>query len=45
LAREAAICGTPHRLLLARMVLTHRLLPRDPLCGDEEAEFDRVIAS
>jgi len=44
LAREAATCGTPHRLVLARMVLTHRLLPRDPLGGDDEApEFDHVI--
>ena len=31
MAHEAATCGTPHRLLPARMVLTHRLQPRDPL--------------
>jgi acyl-CoA dehydrogenase len=46
LAREAAACRTPHRLVLARMVLTHRLLPRDPLVGNEEAaEFAHVIAN
>jgi acyl-CoA dehydrogenase len=46
LAREAATCGTPHRLVLARMVLTHRLLPRDPLGGNEEAaEFEHVLAN
>ena len=45
LAREAVTCGTPHRLLLARMVLTHRLLPRDPLGDNEEAESDDVIAN
>lgn len=31
LAWEAARAGLPHRLALARMVLRHRVLPRDPL--------------
>jgi acyl-CoA dehydrogenase len=46
LACEAATCGTPHRRALAQMVLTHRLLPRDPLCGDvDAADFDDVLAN
>jgi acyl-CoA dehydrogenase len=46
LAREAATCGTPHRRMLAQMVLTHRLLPRDPLGGDgDAADFDDVLAN
>ena len=49
LAREAATCWTPHRRVLAQMVLTHlthRLLPRDPLCGDvDAADFDDVLAN
>jgi acyl-CoA dehydrogenase len=46
LAHEAAACGVLHRLALARMVLTHRLLPHDPLGRDVEAdELDQVIAN
>ena len=46
LAREAATCGTPHRRVLAQMVLTHRLRPRDPLGGDvDAADFDDVLAN
>ena len=46
LAHEATACGTLHRLALARMVLTHRLLPRDPLGRDVEAEeLDQIIAN
>lgn len=45
LAREATACRTPHRLALARMVLTHRLLPRDPLGGDGEVgDIDHILA-
>jgi hypothetical protein len=39
LAHEAATMRAPHRLAMARMVLKHRLLPRDPLAredGDED---------
>jgi alkylation response protein AidB-like acyl-CoA dehydrogenase len=44
LAHEAAKAGVPHRLALARMVLTHRLLPRDPLHGDDDtAALDLVL--
>lgn len=31
LAREAALAHLPHRLSLARLVLLHKLMPRDPL--------------
>jgi alkylation response protein AidB-like acyl-CoA dehydrogenase len=45
LAREARQAGLPHRLALARMVLTHRLLPRDPLAAeDESAAIDAILA-
>jgi alkylation response protein AidB-like acyl-CoA dehydrogenase len=45
LAHEAAKAGAPHRLALARMVLNHRLLPRDPLGSDEDAAaLDSVLA-
>ncbi len=44
LACEAAACAAPHRLALARMVVKHRLLPRDPLGGeDDTAELDAVL--
>jgi acyl-CoA dehydrogenase len=44
LAREARQAAIPHRLALARMVLTHRLLPRDPLAaGDDHAMIDAVL--
>ena len=44
LAREARQAGLPHRLALARMVLTHRLLPHDPLAaGDDRAMIDAVL--
>ena len=36
LAHEAAAAWLPHRLALAKMVLTHRLLPRDPLARDDD---------
>jgi acyl-CoA dehydrogenase len=46
LAHEAVACRILHRLVLARMVLTHRLLPRDPLGRDVEAdELDKVIGN
>ena len=46
LACEAAELRTPHRLDLARMVLTNRLLPRDPLQAEEDAAaLDRVLAA
>jgi hypothetical protein len=38
--------GDPVRLDLARLVLAHKLSPRDPLAGsspDDEAASDRVI--
>ena len=45
LAHEAAKANAPHRLALARLVLTHRLLPRDPLGHDEDAAaLDQVLA-
>ena len=35
----------PHRLALARLVLIHRLLPRDPLSTEtSEADIDAVLA-
>jgi alkylation response protein AidB-like acyl-CoA dehydrogenase len=44
LAHEAAACGVPRRLALARMVLKHRLLPRDPLADEDDAgEPDAVL--
>jgi alkylation response protein AidB-like acyl-CoA dehydrogenase len=46
LAREATELRAPHRLALARMVLTHRLLPRDPLgAEDDTAALDSVLAA
>ena len=45
-AYEAKQLGDPVRLDLARLVLAHKLGPRDPLAGsspDEEAAADRVI--
>jgi hypothetical protein len=47
LAHEAAKAGLPHRRALAQMVLTHRLLPRDPLAADDSSErdVDAVLAS
>jgi len=35
MAWEAARTGDPHRAALARMVLRHRVLPRDPLAADD----------
>jgi len=43
LAHEANHAGLPHRLELARMVLTHRLLPRDPLRSEERADVMSAI--
>jgi len=45
-AYEAERLGDPARLDLARLVLAHKLSPRDPLAGsspDDEAASDRVI--
>ena len=45
-AYEAERLGDPVRLDLARLVLAHKLSPRDPLAGsssEEEAAADRVI--
>jgi alkylation response protein AidB-like acyl-CoA dehydrogenase len=45
-ASEAAQLRDPVRLDLARLVLAHKLSPRDPLAGsspDEDAAADRVI--
>jgi acyl-CoA dehydrogenase len=42
----AATGGDARRLLLARLVLDHRLAPRDPLAGDDvvaAAEFERWL--
>jgi acyl-CoA dehydrogenase len=38
LAHEAAMTRAPHRLAMARMVLKHRLLPRNPLARDDDDE-------
>ncbi|MFU8816350.1 MAG: acyl-CoA dehydrogenase family protein [Pseudomonadales bacterium] len=35
MAWEATRIGSPHRALLARLVLQHRVLPRDPLAAQE----------
>jgi alkylation response protein AidB-like acyl-CoA dehydrogenase len=45
LAWEAAQTGAPHRLALARAVLKHRVLPRDPLAAEpaEDAELAAVL--
>jgi alkylation response protein AidB-like acyl-CoA dehydrogenase len=46
LASEAHELGDPMRLDLARLVLVHKLAPRDPLAGsdpEDEAAADRVI--
>ena len=46
LAHEAARIGAPHRLAMARMVLQHRLLPRDPLAAeDDESMVDSLLTS
>ncbi len=46
LAWEAARAGLPHRLALARLVLAHRLAPRDPLAPpDDYALIDTVLAA
>jgi alkylation response protein AidB-like acyl-CoA dehydrogenase len=45
-AREAHALGDPVRLDLARLVLAHKLAPRDPLDGsdpEDETAADRVI--
>ncbi|RKK02151.1 DNA alkylation response protein [Pseudoroseomonas wenyumeiae] len=42
MAWEAARLGTPRRLALARLVLRHRVLPRDPL-ESEEAELRDLL--
>ena len=43
IAWEAGRLQDPHRLALARMVLVHRVLPRDPL-QQGAAEADAVDA-
>lgn len=46
LAHEAARIGAPHRLAMARMVLRHRLLPRDPLdTTNEDAMVDDLLGA
>ncbi|MET4697540.1 acyl-CoA dehydrogenase [Constrictibacter sp. MBR-5] len=47
MAWEAAKLDDPRRLTLARMVLRHRLLPRDPLDAGEDgaAEIDAALAA
>ena len=46
LAREARLAGLPHRLALAKLVLRHRLEPRDPLRRpDDGALIDMVLAA
>lgn len=40
LAREAAEAHLPHRLAITRLILTHKLLPRDPL---EEVEDTSLV--
>lgn len=44
LAHEADVLKLPHRLALAKMVLKHRLLPRDPMAmEDDAAELAAVL--
>lgn len=46
LAREAKLTALPHRLALARLVLQHRLQPRDPLRRpDDGALIDAVLSA
>jgi acyl-CoA dehydrogenase len=45
LAHEATKAGLPHRLALARLVLVHRLLPRDPLSADTSGPDVDVVLS
>ena len=46
MAREARLAGLPHRLALARLVLLHRLAPRDPLAEPHDAALiDTVLAA
>lgn len=46
LAREATLADLPHRLALAKLVLRHRLEPRDPLRRpDDGALIDMVLAA
>jgi acyl-CoA dehydrogenase len=45
LAHEAKAAKLPHRLALARLVLTHRLEPRDPLKpAIDDAQVDAALA-
>lgn len=45
MAWESARIGTPDRMLLARLVLQHRLLPADPLAADLhlDSEVERIF--
>ncbi len=43
LAHEATKIAAPHRLAMARMVLKHRLLPRDPLAQDDDEDLLQAI--
>ena len=45
--REARLLGDPAREDLARLVLSHKLMPRDPLAAaaEDDARGDRVIAA
>lgn len=46
LASEARAAALPHRLALARLVLRHRVLPRDPLAAvGDDAEIDAVLGN
>ena len=46
MAWEAGRLGDPRRLALARMVMAHRVLPRDPLAAQPEAEgLEAVLAA
>ena len=43
MAWEAAAAQQPSRHVLAAMVLTHRVLPRDPLAASSEAVADAIL--
>lgn len=43
LAWEAAAMNAPHRLALARAVLKHRVLPRDPLAPEDAEDPDLAV--
>jgi hypothetical protein len=45
MAWEAGRLGDGRRLALARMVMAHRVLPRDPLMAVDTDGVDEVLAS